>query len=84
MAIIALLCSCAYFWTELAGLVYEKKRYKETPQWHIAKENVTFRTSLTGLASMLAIINNKVRCQLQSAAHNTINPKTTHDFPFTI
>ena len=36
-----------------SSLVNTPQKYKETPLWQIATENVTFRTSLTGLSVLL-------------------------------
>jgi len=36
-----------------SSLVNTPQKYKETPLWHIATENLTFRTILTGLSALL-------------------------------
>jgi hypothetical protein len=42
----------ASYWLK-SSLVNTPQKYKETPLWHIATENLTFRTSLTGLSVLL-------------------------------
>ena len=43
-----------------SSLVNTPQKYKETPLWHIATENLTFRTILTGLSVLSALLRNAI------------------------